>query len=166
MEDALWYVKANRYCRSLSEKYNVSTIQVAGIVAALSPLKNWDINKQIADDFLRTGTAGHIKFQLSKCHRIMQTTNLTEICEILNGNKIVSFFLNIVDPGADEQVTIDSHAVGIAVNKYLGSVQITKNQYEFFANCYRIAARELEVLPLELQAITWVTWRKLKKSKI
>lgn len=166
-----WYLIANSFAKDLSVKYRneldincptKAVNKVCGIIAALSPLKSWNENKLIAEIYLNTARAKHIKAFEQKCHDIMDSSgSIEEIVDILNGQKIVSFFLNIVNPKGVNEVTIDRHAVSIAVGEKLSNkdLVITKNQYLFFVNCYKIASYKRGILPLEMQSATWVEWR-------
>jgi hypothetical protein len=161
-----WYPEANEYAQSLSKKFNIQLIKVCGIIAGLSPLKSWEENKRIAESFLSTGKSFHTKAMTQKCIDILNSNGtIEEISEILKGNKITSFFLNIYDQSYNG-VTIDRHAICLAVGKILNddALQLSLNQYNFFVNCYRIAAKKLGVQPHQVQAVTWVEWRKFKKE--
>ena len=161
-----WYPEANEFAQILSNKFNVELIKVCGIIGALSPLKSWDENKRIAESFLSTGKSYHTKVMTKKCNDILNSNGtIEEITEILKGNKITSFFLNIYDQNYNG-VTIDRHAICLAVGEVLNddSLQLSLNQYNFFVNCYRISAQKLGVQPHQVQAVTWVEWRKFKKE--
>lgn len=162
-----WYLEANRFAGSLSAEFNVPMLKVCGIIAALSPLKNWDENKRIAESFLRTGNGYHTKTFIGKAERIYDGSgDQVEIAEILHGNKITSFFLNIAFPLNASIVTIDRHAQDILLGKICEEDKrnMTTKQYAFFVNCYTIAANLRAVTPSTMQAITWVKWRELKKQ--
>lgn len=175
-EGLSWYVDANLFAEDLAEKFmpeqcyssgtHTSLNKVAGIIAALSPLKSWEENKRIATSFLKDGKSYHTKVMTKKAQAILNSDGqIDTISNILQGNKITSFFLNIVNPYSDNGVTIDRHAVSLAVGRDLqgDALQMSLNQYNFFVNCYRIAAKKLDVRPLQVQAVTWVEWRKFKK---
>ena len=165
-----WYIQAHEFARGLAGKYLLpkkdadkqALTKVCGIIASLSPLKTWEQNKIIAEGFLRDGKVKHIKLFKGKAKDILLSDgNIDTVAEILNGNKITSFFLNILDPYNNTAVTIDRHAVSIAIGENIDPV-MTDNQYEFFVNAYRIAATKRNVRPSQMQAITWVKWRELK----
>lgn len=164
-----WYRDANLFAQNLSELTGHSLPKICGVIAALSPLKSWDENKIIARNFLlKTGPAKHTRVMVNKAKDIISGTGeVDQICEVLNGNKITSFFLNILQPETAGAVTIDRHAVAVALGRNATDkeLQITTGQYEFFANCYRIAAQKRNVLPLQMQAVTWEIWRELKAAK-
>tara|TARA_R110000868_G_scaffold392714_2_gene663500 strand:- start:703 stop:1329 length:627 start_codon:yes stop_codon:yes gene_type:complete len=166
-----WYYTANELAISLATKYNVTTLQASGVIAALSPLKSWDENKRIAEGYLKNGEASHTGAMITKADDIVgYNGTMTEefILVTLNGNKIQNFFLNIAFPGVALGVTIDRHAVSVAVGEVLPDSMlrsITDKQYAFFEDAYRIAANKVGILPHEIQAVVWVKWRKLKEAK-
>lgn len=163
--DRDWYMHAHAYAQELADRHNTSTIIAAGVIAALSPQKSWTENKRLANQFLAGNERGHTGANLAKAKQIKQGGNcLEEICDILHGLKTSSFFINITLPTAYKAVTIDRHAVEIALNKKLDNHAMTVNQYTFFSNCYTIAAKRLGLYPHQIQAITWEAWRELKKT--
>lgn len=162
-----WYCEARKFASSLSDITGIPTIKVCGVIAALSPQTSWDVNKKLAEEFLRTSAAGHTKMFLQKAEDILSSTgNPEDIADILNGNKITSFFLNIYYPDDNRTVTIDRHAQDVALNGNMDPDKrsMTQRQYEFFCNCYRIAAAKRGVPPYLMQSATWVKWRKMKKQ--
>lgn len=162
-----WYHDANLYAAELAKKHNYSLAKICGVIAALSPLKSWDENKIIAEMFLRSGRCKHTKTMKNKAVSILNGTgDVAEIADILNGNKITSFFLNILYPNKAENVTIDRHAVAVALgrNAKENELQLTAGQYQFFVNCYKIAAESEGVNPAFMQSATWEKWRELKNA--
>jgi len=165
-----WYEDASELARGLSIEFNLDYLKVCGIIAALSPLKSWNENKKLAVTFLRTGKARHTRLCEGKAIAIanLSAWNLPEaISEVLNGNKIKSFFINIAFPTNQEIVTIDRHALSICLNRSIGArdyVGITDIQYNFFMGCYIEAGGILEVRPSAVQSVTWEKWRMLKKQ--
>jgi hypothetical protein len=89
-----------------------------------------------------------------------------EVMTMLNGQKIISFFRNIM---GHDTCTIDGHARNIAygVREGLtGSISIGKKEYVTLQKEYvkagkkkRINGRALKAF--EMQAITWVVWRRI-----
>jgi hypothetical protein len=165
-----WYLEANKFAESISKQ---DKIKVCGIIAALSPLKRWEENMKLAKEFYLTQNCGHTKLHKSKALAIFNLTNPTEdeICAILfgkSGNKIKSFFINIWRPDARTEVTIDRHALAIALGEVVSEDEMkgmTTKQYNFFRDCYIRTADKIGVKPLLLQSATWVRWRELKKGK-
>lgn len=160
-----WYADARNYANELSKIYDVPSGIVIGVISALSPLKSWEENKKLAISFLKGTHKGHIKSQILKAKKILKANSLEEICTILSGQKTIAFFLNIFNPNQTSVVVIDRHAISIVLSSTKHDGKLTKNNYEFFSNCYHIAASKLGVKVGELQADTWVAWKELKKAQ-
>lgn len=165
-----WYKEANRFANDLANKFGLTSLQVAGIIASLSPLKSWDENKKIAEQFLRNGNGKHTKAMKDKARNIKEYNSSMQrefILATLNGNKISSFFVNIAYPNEPTHVTIDRHAIAVCLNRPIKENEgagITDKQYEFLASCYRQAGEILGLLPNQVQSVTWVKWRQIKNA--
>lgn len=164
-----WYMAARDWCESLSLQSGLSLIQVCGIVAALSPVKTWDQNLDCAAGLILRNEQKHMGQFVDKAMRIKNLTNASydDVVQILNGRKIVSFFTNILHPDKSVNVTIDRHALSVALGYWVSDDEysgMTKNQYEFFRDCYIWTADTLDVTPLLLQSSTWVVFRRIKKE--
>ena len=90
-----------------------------------------------------------------------------ETITILNGKKIVSFFRNI--SGDEQDITIDGHARNIYYNDRQGlttpNTNIKKSEYLDIQKAYARASKKLGIKAYELQAITWVAWRRIHGIK-
>lgn len=165
-----WYVEANEFASTLSQKYGVKLSVACGIIAALSPLKSWTENKRIAESFLKTGKGKHVKAFVNKALQIKQCDgDIETVALILGGNKVISFFINILEPYQQNFVTIDRHALCIAVGKNLSEAEqrgLTFKQYEFFVTAYNVAGTKAGISPVLMQSITWVTWRENKNRNV
>lgn len=161
-----WYLNANVLSKILSKKYEVPDSKVIGYIAALSPLKRWEQNLILAENYVRTGSAGHMKQFLDKCEAITKSNGTDEeILEILRGRKISSFYLNIKYYESANYITIDRHALSVALGYWVDESDysgMTAAQYDFFVQCYCLAAAKVDVLPLRMQSATWVKWRQIK----
>jgi hypothetical protein len=93
------------------------------------------------------------------------------VIAILNGQKIVSFYRNIM---GDDTCTVDGHAKNI----YYGErhsltddkTNVGKKEYKTISDAYVDAGKRARVngRPLkafEIQAITWVVWRRVHNIK-
>lgn len=163
-----WYMEANNFCKSLSKEFSVPLFKVVGIVSGLSPMKPWNQNKKLAKEFLNGKRSGTFKNNILKCEEILKlsTKNSDDVIRILNGNKTVSFFKNIFNFKDRDTVTIDRHAIEIAVNYAMEDKlkSLSNSQYEFFKNCYIRASNKLNIRPSKVQSATWVYWREHRKS--
>lgn len=169
---ARWYSEALSIAESVADvagAYERGTSCArygAGILAALSPQRSWDANVDSAWLYAETGADPlACADQLRKCAALDAGADPVDV---LGGRKVRSFFANILRPEHAGAVTIDRHAVAILFGRNL-SERETKvlervGAYQYCAGIYRTAARRLGVLPCELQAVTWLAWRRLKAN--
>ena len=162
----VWYRLAHNFAVGLAQDGGLhSTYDAAGLIAALSPQQAWDVNcdnatRLVIDPSIRV----HTDLQMGKALEIYDGADWREI---LKGPKELSFADNISNPRRSQAVTIDRHAVKLALgsivakDKY-GPEQILRRVgvYETIAEAYRAAAKRTGNLPLELQAITWLVERE------
>lgn len=168
-----WYVNANSDCKEIAEKLELPLHIVIGVVSALSPNNKWERNVINAEDlctaFINGQDMDSIKVSTyhkmkEKAWSILQSMpSYDETIEILNGKKIVSFFRNI--SGDETDITIDGHARNIYYNDKQGlttpNTNIKKNEYKDIQKAYLRASKKLGIKAYELQAITWVAWRRI-----
>lgn len=132
----------------------------AGILAALSPNTSWPQNVRRAMTLVDTGTVGAFPDSVSKAQRILAGESPLDV---LGGNKVRSFYTDIMGL-PNESVTIDRHAIDISVGRPLSNGEranmLKAGGYARLARFYTTVAREYDVTPSQLQAITWVHWRK------
>lgn len=169
-----WYSEANSIAAKMAEKYGITTLKAAGIIAALSPGTNWKQNIIDANLFCRAmlsdmplseivvTTYGTFKVKAMEIWYDCDTH--AKILDVLskNGgiNKTKSFYLNLINPLTGEAVTVDRHAMRVALGDTRGNkLNLTEARYKSITRGYEIAANEVGVLPHELQAITWITFK-------
>lgn len=164
VEGKSWYENANSFSLKLSEHYSVSPMVCAGVIAAMSPMKNWEDNKIIAEEIIKTsGRRGkHFQTQIQKARKILFSNSHSEIEIILNGLKTVNFFNNIHNPKSERHVTVDRHHLYLSIGRDVK--YCTTKQYEFLKEITCIFAKEKDLIPSELQSILWVCWRRIKKE--
>lgn len=151
-----WYPTAHQLADFLSEG---DVVRGAGVIAALSANKAWDINQRLAADALNGNAHGHTGTNLAKVARIMAGEAPETVLPM--GAKTGNFYRCIVDPTDAEAVCIDRHAHDVAVGRRYGDAErglSSKGRYAVLSLAYRNAAAKLGILPSELQAITWVVW--------
>lgn len=163
-----WYPAAHNYAQELAAKYDTSPMITAGIISALSPKKEWHLNRRMADDFFKKGwnKTGHWYQQMGKAKRISALRKLTTITiqdveTVLNGRKTVNFFNCIYNPDTKDHVCIDSHGMNIAMG--WSKSHITEKQYDFLKEEYIKFANSVTLRPIEVQSILWLTYKKVKK---
>lgn len=158
-----WYPLANAIAREMADG---DLIKGAGVLAALSPQKNWDVNVRIARESFELGRGtGNTPANNDKVTRIL---NGEEPLDVIGGKKVVSFFHNIVNP-TGKNVTIDRHAVSVAIGRYSTDDDTKflsrKGVYDSFATAYRRSAGRMKKNPAEVQAISWLVIRREKGIK-
>lgn len=83
-------------------------------------------------------------------------------------SKTGHFYRCILDPTDAEAICIDRHAHDIAVGERYGNRDrglSSKARYALLADVYKRAAKRINVIPQELQAVTWVVWIERKVSE-
>ena len=170
-EDRLdWYGEANEFAQAISQDWQPNqdyNINIAcGVLAALSPVKRWEQNKLAARSMVNTGDCGHMIAFKNKARNIIASDGREEtILDILNGNKIVAFYHNLRHPKTSNYVTIDRHALSIALGYWVADQDyngMTAKQFEFFQQCYIWTAEGIGISALSLQSATWERFRKIK----
>ena len=168
-----WYVNANTDCMRIANTLELPLHIVIGVVSALSPNNKWERNIVNAEDLCNAFINGQDmdSIKVSTYHKMKQKAwyiletmpSYEETIIILNGKKIVSFFRNI--SGDETDITIDGHARNIYYNDRQGlttpNTNIRKLEYLDIQKAYLRASKKLGVKAYELQAITWVAWRRI-----
>ena len=168
----MWYREANQFSLEVAEKYNVTPVVSAGVLSALSPLKEWELNKRITDNFFHRVNVnpehgwkgvGHYATQKKKAWDIYSLVNpmVEEVSKILHGLKTVNFFGCIVDPDNTEAVCVDRHMIRVAVDT--DNLKITEKQYLFLKKEYLNFANRVDMIPCHAQAVLWCTYKRIKK---
>lgn len=158
-----WYARAHEICANNAERFGVTVEQAVGAFAAISPMLSWERNISCAESLLANGTAPCLKKNVRKGILILEGV---DPLDVLGGRKVRSFYHNILLPDTSYEVTIDRHAFDVAVGcttddrtrKALNRV----GMYDQFRRLYRDAARELGCLPHQVQAVTWLAWKRTK----
>lgn len=161
-----WYQRANLFSLALSEQFGISEMKTAGVIAALSPQKEWGHNKALAEEFLRTKgrISRHTSIQTGKARRILSLAKDSRDVDVcLGGLKTINFFNNIYNPNSRDHVTVDRHHIYLSVGRDAQSC--TPKQYEFLKQNTIRFANDLDMIPSELQSTLWVCWKRIKKHE-
>ena len=161
VQDGLsWYEDAQQFARLMAYKYNYSVNQISQIISILSPQTDWNANKLNTELFLVHGKNIKIyatNMQKEKCEKVLNNTYSIP----LTAQKTYAFADNIANTQS-VKVTIDRHASKVANNVLQGgSVSIAKTQYLEFEKAYNFVANKLNITAYQLQAITWVTYKRV-----
>ncbi|GHG09898.1 DUF7178 family protein [Streptomyces hydrogenans] len=151
-----WYRTAHQLADMMS---GGNVIAGAGVIAALSANKAWDMNRRLAHDAFAGRVHGHTGDALGKVVKIMSGVDPAEVLPM--GIKTGNFYRCILDPDDAEAVCVDRHAHDIAYGSPQGNRDrglSSKGRYAALSLAYRNAAAILGVLPSQVQAVTWVVW--------
>jgi hypothetical protein len=147
-----WYKDAHFRTKRLATALKIPHYKVIGVLSALSPRNKWDRNMVDTVNVLRKGKKAKVatfSANKEKALRIIKAQSPNEVEQILNGRKTQSFYRNILMPTLPTTVTIDLWAY-----RSLGLEQVNKN-YSKAENAYKEVAKEIGILPHQLQAIIW-----------
>ena len=162
-----WYDRANRFCETLANSYDRTLADVAGIMSVLSPATSFEqnvidtINVIAENDHETVSTYGP---QYAKALDIRDWG--IQPAEVVGQNKTAAFWHNIVNYTSPGRVTVDRHSARVAVDVNMTAEDSyyyinTPAKYKVLETAYKTAAEHLDVLPHVLQAITWITYRRL-----
>lgn len=162
-----WYLSANEEAERISKTFKRSLIEVSAVIAVLSPGLRWERNVGAAERVIAKlpldGLGVRWYDGVRKAERILQG----EPCGlVVKGNKVNAFWDNIAFPYTTRKVCVDGHAYAIwsSDRTSLDEVpSISDDLYLRIEDDYIRAASVVGVRPLQLQAITWTTWRRLHK---
>ena len=169
-----WYGVAKSIAIVLADQYGVTTAQAVGVLAALSPRNKWSRNVVDAEALISAYVAaGSEQARLTKCCtfsankekaiKVLESgaETIPTILEILSGPKLREFASCIA--GLPD-CCIDGHAWCIWQGSRVTLADVpsigVKLRREIKAD-YAQAAADLGLSASELQAITWVTWRRI-----
>ena len=178
IDGAKWYSSANEIAMNLAVEYGLTLQTTAGVIAALSPRNKWSRNVIDAENLIETfvrdpESAVNIKvctfnknkekaLNILKADQDFYTENVRDI---LKGPKLIEFFNCILGV---EDVCIDGHAYCIFNGsrtslKDVPSIGV-KLRKEIKSD-FKKAAAKFKITPAEMQAITWVAWRRIHGVK-
>ena len=119
--------------------------------------------KEMAQDMDSVKVSTYHTMKRKAWHILQEMPTYDQTVTILNGKKIVSFFKNIM--GDETEITIDGHARNIYYNDRQGlttpNTNIRKLEYLDIQKAYQRASKKLGIKAYELQAITWVAWKRI-----
>lgn len=166
---AMWYYDAHAIACELDD----NTERSAGVIAALSPQMSWLSNVGAAYSLYAGVVPDNVLPEsVAKAQRIMSGEDPDSV---LGGRKVRSFYRNILLPGTPGPVTVDRHALAIALGADPDTARFNPpnprvleriGAYTYVASAYRGAARERGIFPHEMQAVTWVAWRALTGADV
>jgi hypothetical protein len=180
-----WYQRAYDLAVKFIHAYEGLTMgQAVGVISALSPNNKWERNCIDAEAMIKTwhigGDYNAIKvctFNNNKRKAIdilsldMESVDAEAIPNILSGQKVVAFYRSIM--GDKNAVCVDGHAYAIFIGERIATSRtpsITPKLFETIQRAYQLVSKRsvelcgVELSPTQVQAVTWVTYRRLIKG--
>lgn len=158
-EGRAWYAYARLVCEDIAQTWGHSLEKVVYALAALSPRMKWERNVAALVKVLGGRYGGLMGASVEKALHILEGD-----LDRLSGDKVTRFAANIL--GDTQQVCVDTWALRI----WLGDLgaparSIKPDEYLAIQADYQEAARQVGLHPRDLQAITWVTARRLANGR-
>jgi hypothetical protein len=175
---AQWYETAQNAAATIAARYGVSADTVAGVIAALSPNNRWERNLRDADALISAYTLGGLSDALEVKTSTYNKNKLKALAilegatplEVLGGLKVRAFYSCII--GADD-VCVDGHAYAIWRGERISTSSTPKISAKLYgsivADYVKATATINSVMdtsyrPYQVQAITWLAWRRMVKG--
>jgi hypothetical protein len=169
VEGLSWYATAREVAETLDPE---NPARAAAVLAVLSPRMSWDRNKDLAGDAYAGRRLGCLKANAAKAEAILSGGDPEEI---VSGPKVRAFWKAITDPNNPEAIVIDRHAIDVAFGEVMdderrGKVLGKRGAYAEVCDRYRYATELINqefgtnLTPVQVQATTWVAWRRMKKG--
>lgn len=164
------YSNYNKLLRRVSEFYKVGFTPTVAAFASLSPSNDYmgtlrsvvtliqAVKKNIPIDKISTSTYRHC---LVRAYEYF--TGQKDFLLETEGLKIKNFYCNILHPEDKQYITIDGHAHSIWLGKHMTMKEalFSRSKYFIIAEDYKKAAKQVGLLPNQVQAITWFTWKRI-----
>jgi hypothetical protein len=177
-----WYARAERLGHRLAHEYGCTFEQAVGVIAALSPSNRWRRNCQDAEAMCQAWAVGADPLTVKVCTfkpnkrkaakiLALAQPDQAQIHAILYGKaarKVSAFFLSIT--GQTDAVCVDGHAYAIWLGQRVPTTKTPSlgvKLYADIARAYCLVAKRSQALcgeqltPAQVQAVTWVTYRRL-----
>jgi hypothetical protein len=161
-----WYAKAHRLARDMSIKHKLKSYRyAAGILSVLSPATTWERNIIDANVVCATKNEENIVVTtygqfLAKALAIKNGRDPDTVISKVTGKKTWAFYQCISKPMNNLHVVVDRHALAIPLGALeRGQMLKRVGMYQKISDAYKEAAAEVGILPLQMQAVCWVTYR-------
>ncbi len=168
------YEYYNQTLSEISENTGLPLSAVAGCFSALSPNSDYLGNLRSC----KTVCLGYVggkkesecivstyKHNRAKAWRILEGEHFYSV---FKGLKVRNFWRNLTEPDNPEAITIDGHMKNVWDYKVriMSDSGLSKTLYAKLAWEFSRTARHNDLLPCQLQAILWLTWKRLNRIKI
>jgi hypothetical protein len=170
-EGLLAFPRYQEMMRRLADHYSFSIEHVTACFVALSPNNDYLKNLRSTVTLLKGFKEGVEVESLTvstynACkYRAWRFLHGDDFLSVTKGPKTRAFYQNILDPYNPHPVTIDGHMVSVWTGKRMTMKQVATQgfNYEIVATDFRAVAYDARLLPNQLQAIVWFTWKRINR---
>ena len=163
------YPKYNRIMCRIADKCQTTPKIASAVFAALSPNNDYHGNLRDAFNLLQARAQGREihEFKVSTYgqnkRKAWMIAHGADPLDLIRAKKTRNFFQNVSDPSDRRPVTIDGHMINIwrGYRTNLVGLRSQPSLYDEVATGVRELADGLDFVPCELQAILWMTWRRI-----
>lgn len=168
------YARYNATLHRFAEHFGFGFVQVVAAFASLSPNNDYTnnvrslvslmagIKKGLVLKQIKVSTYNHCR---DRAYDILvgEKDFLAEV----RGPKIRSFYMNIINPMDGRFVTIDGHMYSLWRGRRfrMKEVALGKFDYTRVARDFKLFARQQRLIPNQLQAMLWFTWKRIHNVK-
>lgn len=152
-----------------AELYGFPLRSTVAAFAALSPNNDylgnmrstitllWGMKKGIPVSRLTTSTYNACR------NRAWRALEGEDFLSFTKGKKTRNFYENILDPRNPVPVTIDGHMANVVTGVRVPLKTIAREGFDYdgIADQFREVAASVNILPNQLQAIAWFTWKRI-----
>ncbi len=164
-----WYWEAREQVARLATEAQIPLRVACHIVAVLSPGIRWESNilaaRAVALDNVGMAPLGY-PANIAKAMELLARWRRGDPAweTVLTGPKVTAFAETLFNPDTeDSDVVLDVHAIGIAFGRRYTvktTPDLRQEERRRLDKAYRIVAKRYGVKPHQIQAVTWVTWRR------
>ncbi len=166
-EGLSWYSRARlSILRDVADPTGLSPEAAIGVTAALSPGCSWRQNLYDAAWLaLDRSVALPLAAYKTNVRKALSIIEGADPVKVLGDRKVGAFYDNLLNPATSWKVTVDRHAIRVALGKDLPAEEVSKlidnrvNAYEEVCEAYRRVAEGVGLVPSQVQAATWVNYR-------
>lgn len=171
-EGLVAYQRYHDLLRKISLHYKVGFCQTVASFVALSPNNDYIGNLRSLVSLIEGVSNGCSADQITvstykacKDRAYLYFTGESDFLLSTKGPKTIAFYHNIINPNCSKHVTIDGHMYGVWIGKRLRMVEVahTKIPYSLIEQGFKQVAKKLDIIPNQLQATLWFTWKRHHK---
>jgi len=171
-EGLVAYQNYHDLMKSIADYYRTGFVQTVAAFVSLSPNNDYKGNLKSTATLLYGINAGtplnKIKTSTYRhcLHRAYDyVVGNKDFLVETKGPKIRNFYCSILAPKDKQYITIDGHMHNIWFGKArnMKAAMVKSGQYDIIANDFKKVARRNGLIPNQLQAMLWFTWKRINR---